>query len=101
MTLLAASALGFVLSEGMLLYFGGIRHLADVGRQFHRAEQLSGLLSSSPYPTSPAGSWNSRTDSSAQRRLLAAGIGFIFAVATAAFLSPDLFVSQPNPPPDG
>ncbi len=98
MTLLAASALGFVLSEGMLLYFGGIRHLADVGRQFHRAEQLSGLLFifTVPYFTGRVLELKNRLKR-LNDVLLAAGIGFILAVATAAFLSPDLFVSQSNP----
>ena len=101
MILLGLSALGFVLFEGMILYFGGIVHNPALGRQFHRLEQLSGLLFVVTVPLFLGyflkfqGTLKRMNDT-----IVAAAIVFAAAIGTAAFFSPDLFVSQTSPRPD-
>lgn len=101
MILLGFSALGFVVFEGLILYFGGIAHQPAIGRQFHRLEQLSGLLFvfTIPYFTGKFLRFEGALKK-ANDFILAAGLAFVTVATAAAFILPDLFVSQSVPRPD-
>jgi hypothetical protein len=101
MGLLAFSAFSLVFAEGMILYFGGIEHHIATGRQFHRIEQLAGLLFivTFPYFIGHFLKFEGRLKR-VNDWIVWIGLGFVIAVAVVAFILPDLFVSQTIPHPN-
>ncbi len=101
MGLLAFSAFSLVFAEGMILYFGGIEHRIATGRQFHRIEQLAGLLFivTFPYFIGHFLKFEGRLKR-VNDWIVWIGLGFVIVVAVVAFILPDLFVSQTIPHPN-
>ncbi len=87
----------FVFSEAMILSVGMWRLDASIGMQFHRIEQLSGayfifaipLLVQSLTELTPE--WQR-----VNRYLGYAGLGIAMLITVAAFVTPDLYISQAN-----
>jgi len=101
MLLLGLSAFGLVFSEGMILYFGGISHLIDLGRQFHRIEQVSGLLFivTFPYFIGNFLKFDGITKKANDAVIFVCFV-LVVGIGAAAFIAPDLFISQTIPHPN-
>ncbi len=98
MTLLAMAALGLVLSEGLILFFGGIQGDAAAGRQFHRIEQLSALLFLCAFPYFIGHFLRFKGAAKrANRLVIIVGVSFASMTAVLAFAAPGLFVSLTVP----